>query len=315
MEDLESRHVIPKSYFDDPNKAYKDRQKSRKETRRTLKRRLHKERRPSVKDLEAQNIVPRDYFATDNDGLVTYFEDPQRAKEQRKRTKKAKKRALKHRLDKMRSPSRTDLENKHIVPSSGYFDDPQTASDKRRKSLEDKKERIRAHHKARPSIADLKAENIMPEDHEVIAELKNIAQKHQRMESAVKDLSNRLPFEAETNDQVAKTMMQHINDTEADIHLTGSTLSDEEDGDSDVSSEEEYGDGTRGSEQVFYFCFVFVVTTERIIIFVFLLFFRRNHRGILILIMMLHRTLSKLHRMGSRHLIWKHIRNRIINVV
>ena len=58
-----------------------------------------------------------------------------------------------------------------------------------------------------------------PEDEEVIAELKNIAQSHKRMRSAVQDLSIRLPFDDETNLEVANTMIKHINATQDDIDL------------------------------------------------------------------------------------------------
>merc|ERR1719474_1451357 len=65
--------------------------------------------------------------------------------------------------------------------------------------------------KRRPSISDLRAENIMPEDTQVIAELKAIAQNHTRMESAIRELADRLPFADETNIEVATVMMRHIN--------------------------------------------------------------------------------------------------------
>ena len=195
MHELEQRSVVPSTYFDDPQAAYEQRRKDRKETKKVLRRRLDKRRRPSIQDLEAQNVVPRHYFATDSQGLVSYFDDPQAAYEQRKRARKETKKTLRRRLDQRRRPSIADLEDAHIVPPR-YFEDPQGAIDERRRSMEDKRERLgqRLHHGARPSIADLKAEHIMPEDTEVIAELKNIAQKHQWMESAVKDLSPPIPM-------------------------------------------------------------------------------------------------------------------------
>ena len=58
-----------------------------------------------------------------------------------------------------------------------------------------------------------------PEDKQVVAELKKIAKSHITMKEAVLDLSQRLPFQAETNLQIAQTMMKHINDTEDDVDL------------------------------------------------------------------------------------------------
>ena len=126
-------------------------------------------------------------------------------------------------------PTMNDLENRGIVPSN-YFDDPMSAIANRRKSIELKKQQLneKLSLKRRPSVADLVAEKIMPEDSEVINELKNIAKSHRRMRSAVQDLSTRLPFENETNLQVAQTMMRHINDTEDDINLSSDNDNDEQ---------------------------------------------------------------------------------------
>eukprot|EP01084_Bolivina_argentea_P294830 507424_1 len=73
------------------------------------------------------------------------------------------------------------------------------------------------------SGVDLITRQIMPEDAEVITELKYIAKNHKHMESAVNDLSQRLPFEDETSKNVAETMMKHINDTQDDINLLFTT--------------------------------------------------------------------------------------------
>ena len=63
--------------------------------------------------------------------------------------------------------------------------------------------------------------NIMPEDSEVIARLINIAKSNQTIESAIRDLGNQLPFEDETNVQVAQTMMNHVNDTVNEYNFIG----------------------------------------------------------------------------------------------
>ena len=83
-------------------------------------------------------------------------------------------------------------------------------------------------HRRRPSVADLVAERILPEDEEVIAELKNIAMSHTRMSSAVSDLAQRLPFDEETNGHIATTMMNHLNDTYDEIQLIITDISDDD---------------------------------------------------------------------------------------
>ena len=74
-----------------------------------------------------------------------------------------------------------------------------------------------------PPLPELNIKDVIPEDAEVINELKSLASGHTRMKSAVFDLAGRLPFGGETNFQVASAMMQHIKDTEDDVHLEGNT--------------------------------------------------------------------------------------------
>ena len=56
-------------------------------------------------------------------------------------------------------------------------------------------------------------------DDTVVAELKDVAQQHKRMEYAVRDLSRRLPFEHKENFKGALTLMRAVNNTEDGIQL------------------------------------------------------------------------------------------------
>ena len=99
--------------------------------------------------------------------------------------------------------------------------------------------------KQRPDKSDLvNAKIIFPDDYEVLEELRRIALLHRRMSSAILELANRLPFEDETNLQVAQTMMRHINATEDDINLRDSSSSDDEDAECEDETED-YEDETR----------------------------------------------------------------------
>ena len=147
-------------------------------------------------------------------------------------------------------PTPQDIVNRGLAHNEFWEKSVDETTEHRRKSIELKKQQLnqKLNHKRRPSVADLVAEKIMPEDSEVIAELKNIAQSHKRMQSAVKDLSTRLPFEDETNLQVAETMMKHINATEEDIDLLWTTSEDDDDDNDDDDDDEQQRQQQESSE-------------------------------------------------------------------
>eukprot|EP01084_Bolivina_argentea_P294832 507426_1 len=188
----------------------------RKRISKTLESRLSIRKTPQ--DLENYGIVPPDYF-----------DDPQGAYEMRLIQRKLAEEDLKRNLKSKPSPQ--DIVNKGLAHDEFWEKSVDETHENRRNKMEEKKKKLEEKHRRRPSVQDLVAQQIMPEDSEVIAELKYIAKNHKRMESAVNDLSQRLPFEDETNKSVAETMMKHINDTEDDIDLLFTT-SEEEDDDS-----------------------------------------------------------------------------------
>merc|ERR1712130_71506 len=194
--DIEKSGVVPFNYFDDPLK--------RKRVSKTLESRLSIRRTPE--QLEKVGIVPPDYF-----------QDPHAAYEMKGIHRKLKEEDLRRNLK--YKPSPQHIVDKGLAHNAFWEKSVDETHADRQQSIQEKKAKLQNFHHRRPSVQDLVADKIMPEDSEVIAELTNIAQSHKRMKSAVKDLSNRLPFEEETNLQVAETMMQHINDTQDDIDL------------------------------------------------------------------------------------------------
>ena len=75
-----------------------------------------------------------------------------------------------------------------------------------------KEERINLEQKLiqRPSAEQLVEMGILPPDSDIIQELRLLAQRHRRIQTPP-DLSSTLPFDDETNEQVAHRMMGYIN--------------------------------------------------------------------------------------------------------
>ena len=210
------------------------------------------ERKRITKTLESRLSIRKTPREIENFGIVPpdYFDDPVGAYEMRLIQRKLAEEDLKSKLGSKPTPQ--EIVNRGLAHDEFWEKSVDETTAKRRKSTEDKKQKLneKLNTKRRPSVADLVAEKIMPEDSEVIAELKNIAQTHKRMQSAVKDLSKRLPFEEETNLQVAQTMMRHINDTEDDVDLLGDWQYEEDDDDEYEDDEyEEDGDDEKEDEE------------------------------------------------------------------
>eukprot|EP00485_Elphidium_margaritaceum_P003410 CAMPEP_0202695738 /NCGR_PEP_ID=MMETSP1385-20130828/9258_1 /ASSEMBLY_ACC=CAM_ASM_000861 /TAXON_ID=933848 /ORGANISM="Elphidium margaritaceum" /LENGTH=2423 /DNA_ID=CAMNT_0049351815 /DNA_START=30 /DNA_END=7301 /DNA_ORIENTATION=- len=218
---------------------------ARRRISKSLNQRLSLRRSPL--ELEQRGILP-----------PNYFDDPSTAYEMRGIERKLHREDLKRKI--MDKPPPQELVARGLA-QDGFWEKSSTElrSDHRqsikdaRKALSYKLDKTR-----RPSITELSEKQIVPEDNEVIAELKSIAKAHTRMQSAVQDLSDRLPFEEQTNVQVASTMMTHINATEDDIDLLfSSSNEEEEEEDADApyrrqkeeASEEEYEDMDADEEQ------------------------------------------------------------------
>ena len=68
-------------------------------------------------------------------------------------------------------------------------------------------------------ITDLDAKDMLPDDAEVLDELKSLAKRHKHMDSAVIDLQSQLPFDLDTSKTIAKTMLKHLTENDNDINL------------------------------------------------------------------------------------------------
>eukprot|EP01084_Bolivina_argentea_P275932 470668_1 len=187
--------------------------------------------RKSPQELEIRGLLPKDYF-----------DDPATAYEMRYVQRKLAKEDLKRKL-KGRTPV-GEIVQRGIAQNDFWKKTPEEIRQDRRRELKQHKKELkhRLHKDRRPSVHDLVAQQIMPEDTAVIQELKNIAHSHKRMESAVKDLATHLPFEEEINKSVAATMMRHVNATEEDVDL--------EDCDTDdLFSDDDHKPNKRGDDE------------------------------------------------------------------
>eukprot|EP01083_Nonionella_stella_P198992 730102_1 len=187
--------------------------------------------RKSPQELEIRGLLPKDYF-----------DDPATAYEMRYVQRKLAKEDLKRKL-KGRTPV-GEIVQRGIAQNDFWKKTPEEIRQDRRRELKQHKKELkhRLHKDRRPSVHDLVAQQIMPEDTAVIQELKNIAHSHKRMESAVKDLATHLPFDEEINKSVAATMMRHVNATEEDVDL--------EDCDTDdLFSDDDHKPNKRGDDE------------------------------------------------------------------
>eukprot|EP01083_Nonionella_stella_P040552 110004_1 len=167
---------------------------NRKRVSKTLDIRFTNRKTPQ--ELEVRGLLPKDYF-----------DDPSTAYEMRYVQRKLTKETLKRKLKGRMPPN--EVVQRGIASNDFWKKTPEEIRQDRRRELKQRKKELehRLHKDRRPSVHDLVAQQIMPEDQAVIQELKRIAHKHKRMKSAVRDLATHLPFDEEHNKSVAATMM------------------------------------------------------------------------------------------------------------
>ena len=156
--------------------------------------------RPTPETMALWGIIPTEDYFMDPHGAV---------KAQRNRKSKAKdKLALKY----SQRSKPDELVARGLAYEKFWQDEAQDVERQRQQRLNQAKLNVaeKLNPKRRPSVTDLVATNIYPEDAQVVQELKRIAQRHHRMQSAIDDLAKQLPFEDRVAEVTASNMMKHL---------------------------------------------------------------------------------------------------------
>jgi HEPN domain-containing protein len=164
--------------------------------------------RRSQNELQMRGVVP-----------PNYFENPQAAYQQRIEAREQASQSFARKFNSRESAQ--SVVDRGFAHPEFWNKSAEEDRQQRQESRKQIKQQIAAKLKPgrRMSIQDLAAKQIIPEDNDVLLELRKIALEHHRMVSAVDDLQKRLPFEEFTARQVAKTMMQYVAENEDSVHL------------------------------------------------------------------------------------------------
>ena len=173
---------------------------NRLRTKNLLNRRLSKDMRPTPETMAIWGIIP------DKD----YFQDPLGAVSAKKEQQKDNRKKLARKYSQRSKPD--ELVARGLAYEHFLDDEAHNVERQRQHRLQQAKEKVaeKLNPKRRPSVIDLATHNIYPEDSEVVQELKQIALRHHRMQSAVDDLAKQLPFEKNVADITASNMMKHL---------------------------------------------------------------------------------------------------------